>query len=67
MGTKFKELREQAGMTQEGLAFKAGLSRATVAEIENNPEKKPSLRTLEKLARALGVSLDRIFFEDSVH
>ena len=64
MGLKIKELREQLGMTQEELAFKADVCRATICEIENNPHKKPTVRTLEKLANAMGVTLDRIFFED---
>lgn len=65
MGIKIKELREELGMTQEELSVKADVSRATICEIENNPHKKPTVRTLEKLANAMGVTLDRIFFEDS--
>jgi transcriptional regulator with XRE-family HTH domain len=64
MGTKIKELREQSGMTQEELSHKADISRATLCEIENNPQKMPTVRTLKKLAKALGVSLDRIFFAE---
>lgn len=62
MGTRVREIREQSGMSQEELAYKAGVCRATISAIENNPHKKPTVRTLEKLAKALGVSLDRIFF-----
>lgn len=64
MGTRIKKIREQLGMTQEELAVKAGLCRATLSAIESDPQKKPTLRTLEKLARVLGVSLDQIFFEE---
>ena len=64
MGTRVKEIREQNGMSQEELAYKAGLCRATVSAIESDPHKKPTVRTLEKIARALGVSLDRIFFDE---
>lgn len=66
MGTKIKEIREQLGMTQEELAKKADVSRATLCEIENNPHKKPTVRTLEKIAEAMGVTLDRIFFAEGV-
>jgi len=64
MGTRVKEIREQCGMSQEELAYKAGVCRATISAIENDPKKKPTVRTLEKLAKALGVSLDRIFFAE---
>ena len=66
MGIRIKEIREKMGMTQEELAVKAGVSRATLCEVENNPDKKPTVRTLEKLASALGVTLDRIFYPESV-
>ena len=66
MGIRIKEIREKMGMTQEELAVKAGVSRAALCEVENNPDKKPTVRTLEKLASALGVTLDRIFYPESV-
>lgn len=66
MGYRIKELRKNLNMTQEELAQKAGVSRATVNDIETDPKKKMTLRTLEKLAAALGVSMDRIFFDESV-
>ena len=64
MGIRIKEIREQQGLTQEELCNKADVSRATLCEIENNPHKKPTVRTLEKLAKALGVTLDRIFYPE---
>lgn len=64
MGIRIKEIREERGLTQEELANKANVSRATLSEIENNPQKKPTIRTLEKLASALGVTLDRIFYPE---
>lgn len=62
MGIKIKEIREKRNMTQSELARKSGVSRQTINEIENNIEKKPTVKTLEKLAEGLGVTLDRIFF-----
>jgi transcriptional regulator with XRE-family HTH domain len=48
-------LRDQAEMTQQALAKKAGLSIAYVSLIERG-EREPSLITIERLAAALNAS-----------
>jgi transcriptional regulator with XRE-family HTH domain len=50
-----RRLREQQGMTQRGLAKKAKVTGAYIAMLETGARKQPSLPTLKKLARALGV------------
>ena len=47
--------RRQVGLSQEQLAFRAGVTRNYVGGLERG-EKSPTLRTLDKLAEALGVS-----------
>ena len=54
---KLQALRKAAGLTQEGLARKAGLSTSAVVKLEQ-PNKEPVWTTAVKLADALGVSLD---------
>jgi len=54
-----KRLRERRGLTQEALAKRAGLHRVYVAQIEGQT-KTPSIPTLEKLAKALGVKVGRL-------
>ncbi|XBQ14924.1 MAG: helix-turn-helix transcriptional regulator [Oceanicaulis sp.] len=49
--------REHRGQSLRGLARLAGLSAAYLSEIESGV-KSPSVRTLQALATALGVSLD---------
>lgn len=49
--------REQAGLTQEELGKKVGVTRQTIAAWENR-ERHPSLEQLGRLAKALGVALD---------
>ncbi len=46
----------RSGASQEELAFKAGLNRAYVGYIERG-ERKPTVDTLSKLAKALKVKL----------
>jgi transcriptional regulator with XRE-family HTH domain len=59
LGMRVKHHREARGLTQAALAAKAGVNRVYVAQIETNV-KVPSIRTLEKLAKALGVKVGRL-------
>lgn len=52
-----KALREKQGMTQTQLAFKAELSRQTIADIESGRTKEPSITVYNKLIKALGYEL----------
>jgi len=55
LGQKIKKLREAKGLTQVELAVIVSISPVYVGFIENG-RRRPSLRTLERLARALKVS-----------
>jgi transcriptional regulator with XRE-family HTH domain len=57
IGKKLKELREAAGLTQQELAVKAGLSVSNVASIEQRQEGNPRINTVMALASALGVDV----------
>jgi DNA-binding XRE family transcriptional regulator len=47
-------------MTQEQLAKKAGVTQGYVVQFESGLKKNPSLPTLKKLARALGVPVTEL-------
>ena len=66
MGYKVREAREAVNMTQEELAEKSGVSRGTICAIEKGTTRGTTTKTLLKLARALGTTVDQIFFADSV-
>lgn len=66
MGYHIKELREAVGMTQEELASKSGVSRVTISALETKKECNTTSKTLRKIAEALGVTVDRLFFAPSV-
>jgi transcriptional regulator with XRE-family HTH domain len=55
-GMKIKTLREDRGWTQEALAKKVGVARVTIARIEIG-HSRPSLELIERLAKALRVTL----------
>lgn len=64
MGYKIKECREAANMSQTELSAKSGVSRATIWALERGEKKVTTTRTLMKLAKALGKTVDDIFFQN---
>ncbi len=60
VGSRVREIREQMGITQEKLAFKAEIHPSFLSHIERGT-KKASLETMEKLAEALGVPTQNLF------
>jgi transcriptional regulator with XRE-family HTH domain len=56
---KIKRYREQSGLSQQALSKKAGLSREYLARLESG-QHNPSLVTLQKLAKALGVPVTEL-------
>lgn len=57
---RIRQLRAKKGWSQERLAEEAGIHRVYLAGIEL-AQRNPSLRNLENLANALGVSLPKLF------
>ena len=55
-----RKQREFLGISQEKIALTAGLNRAYIGYIERG-ERKPSVDTLEKIAKALKVKLYQLF------
>jgi transcriptional regulator with XRE-family HTH domain len=54
-GLRLRELREQAGLTREGLADQAGMKIGGVRDLEQD-RRRPSWDTALALAAALGVT-----------
>lgn len=63
IAANIRELRKQKQITQERLALDADLNRAYVGYIERG-ERKPSVETLEKLAKVLRVKIHELFIFD---
>jgi transcriptional regulator with XRE-family HTH domain len=59
-GKRVAELRKNAGYSQEQFAFKCGVDRTYIGAIERG-EKCPTLKTIDKIARALGISKCELF------
>ena len=58
-GYLLKRERLAAGLTQEALAERAGLSPKAVSDLERDPARQPRLATVTLLADALGVTAER--------
>ena len=61
MKNRLKAYREKLGLTQEDLAEKTGLSRATISKIENNEDVNVNTRTIAKISEVLGALPSEIF------
>jgi transcriptional regulator with XRE-family HTH domain len=58
--TRLRELRQARGLSVRGLAKEAEVSTETVYSVEHG-RRQPSVRTLGKIARALGVEVKDFF------
>lgn len=54
-----RKIRLDKGMSQEGLADLAGLHRTYVSSVERG-ERNVTLETIDKLAKALGISTSKL-------
>ncbi|MFB2836183.1 helix-turn-helix domain-containing protein [Floridanema evergladense] len=59
-GLAIKQRRGELGISQEELAFKSGLHRTYISDIERGT-RNPSLENIEKLAKALEISISTLF------
>jgi transcriptional regulator with XRE-family HTH domain len=59
-GNNLKRLRKKEGLSQEKLARLADISLNALTKIESGFARKPTIQTVVKLARALGVSIDEL-------
>jgi len=53
-----KKMRAKLGLTQDDLAKKADIKYTTLMKVESGTVNKPSVQTMAKIAKALGVSIE---------
>ncbi|MEL7566155.1 MAG: helix-turn-helix domain-containing protein [Dehalobacterium sp.] len=63
VGKRIQELRKEKNMTITALANEANTSRSLISQIESGYT-YPSLQTLEKIVKALGITLSNFFKTD---
>jgi len=55
-----KKLRAKLSLTQDDLAKKADIKYTTLMKVESGTVNKPSVQTMAKIAKALGVSIEEL-------
>lgn len=60
LGSQLQSARQSAGLTQQELCDKTGLSYSTLAKIERGAIKAPSIFTVMAIAEVVGISLDEL-------
>lgn len=58
-GAELRKARQAANLTQENLAFEAGVDRTYVSQLENG-RKSPTLDVVFRLCNALGISASEL-------
>jgi FMN phosphatase YigB (HAD superfamily)/DNA-binding Xre family transcriptional regulator len=66
LGKSLQRARQAAGLTQQELCQKAGLSYSTLAKIERGAIKSPSIFTIQKLVQSLGINLNSILNMEAI-
>jgi len=59
LGQNLKKIRTQKKMSQGDMARVLGVDRGYISNIENG-KRNPTLATIDKLAKALGVSVEEL-------
>lgn len=62
-GKRVRELRQNKGLSQEALAFKAGIDRTYMTSIENG-KRNVSIQNIEKVITALEISVKEFYNSD---
>ena len=66
LGDRIRQYRKKMRLTQETLALNSGINASFLGDVERGL-KKPSIESLEKLLRALGVTFQEFFdFETDI-
>lgn len=60
IGENIKRVRNKLGLTQDDLVRKSGVKLTTLTKIESNVVVKPSVQTVAKIAKALGVPMEEL-------
>lgn len=60
VGDKIRHIRKQKGLTQDQLARQCDIPYTTLTKLESNVITKPTIQTVEKIAKGLEMTIDDI-------
>jgi transcriptional regulator with XRE-family HTH domain len=61
VSNNIRKIRQKKGISQDRLSKEADLALNTIVKIETGESPNPTVETLEKIAKALGVSVAELF------
>lgn len=64
---RLRERREELGMRPEDLARLVGFTRQGIIKLESGDTKNPGYRTIDAIARVLGVPASYLFDDSAIH
>jgi len=56
-----RQYRKEKNLSQDRLSKEAGVAYNTIVKIESGENPNPTIDTLERIAKALGVSIEKLF------
>lgn len=65
IGDNIRRIRRDAGLGQQELAERCGISKSQISRLESGEQKNPQIQTVIAIATAMGVSLDEIVYGES--
>ncbi|MCS3768352.1 transcriptional regulator with XRE-family HTH domain [Aeromonas hydrophila] len=65
IGDNIKRIRKHAGLSQQELAERCGISKSQLSRLESGEQKNPLIQTIIPIATALGASLDEIVYGET--
>ena len=60
VGDKVRQIRKEGGLTQDQLARQCDIPYTTLTKLESNVITKPSIQTVGKIAKGLGITIDEL-------
>ena len=67
IGTKIRKLRDKAGITKPELAYRLGISQATLCNIESGETKKIDFLLMDKICKEFDVDFEYFIEEKQVN
>ena len=63
IGKNIRRYRKKLGLSQDKLSKRAEVAYNTIVKIESGENQNPTIETAQKIAKALGVSMDDLIKE----
>lgn len=66
VGSKIAKIRNKRGISLSKLSRESGVSKGYLSELENGIKENPNIEILDKIAKALDVSVSDLFEQDPI-